>query len=476
MQTNPSESDSTLDAGALVGRLRRTFDSGRTRPLAWRIAQLKALDAMLDERVDELLDALAADLGKPASEAMLLEIGPTRAEISHTLKHLERWTAPRRVPTASNLLPGSSKVVIEPLGVVLVLAPWNYPVQLVLTPLLGAIAAGNTVLVKPSEVAGHTSATLARLLAEYLDPEAITVVEGGVEDTTALLQQRFDHIFYTGNGTVGRIVMRAAAEHLTPVTLELGGKSPAYVDNSIDLAAAARRLAYGKFVNAGQTCVAPDYVLVTPDAHDEFVEHLGKVITTSFGVDPQHSKDYGRIISDKHFDRVAALLDDDGSATVAHGGAVDAATRYISPTVLTDLTADHRSMDEEIFGPVLPVLKVADHREAIDFINQRDKPLALYLFTENKEAREEVLDRTSSGGVGIGVTVFQLGIQDLPFGGVGESGMGRYHGQHSVDTFSHQRAVFDKPLVPDTLQVVYPPYTMLRKRLIKAVSPLRLRR
>lgn len=474
--TQTTEARPALDAAGIVQSLRQTFDSGRTRPLDWRIAQLQALDAMITERADDLIDALAADLGKPVPETRLLELGPIQAEISHTIKHLAQWAAPHKVPTSTNLMPASSKVIPEPLGVVLVIAPWNYPVQLLLTPLIGALAAGNTVLLKPSELAGHTSATLARIIGEYLDTDAVTVVEGAVDETTALLRQRFDHIFYTGNPAVAKVVMRAAAEHLTPVTLELGGKSPAFVDSTVELATAARRIAYGKFVNAGQTCVSPDYVLVTPDAHDELVTQLGAAITASFGPDPQHSKDFGRIINDRHFARVAAMLDDDGAASVAHGGGTDAASRYIAPTVLTGVTAEHPSMAEEIFGPVLPVLQVADHGEAIEFINERDKPLALYLFSEDETVRTEVLGRTSSGGVGIGVTIFQLGVPDLPFGGVGTSGMGSYHGKDSFDTFSHRRAVLDKPLVPDTLQLVYPPFTALRRGVIKAISPLRLHR
>ncbi|GAB3711141.1 aldehyde dehydrogenase family protein [Mariniluteicoccus flavus] len=456
-----------------VASLRRTFDSGRTRPLEWREAQLRAIQEMVATHEAEFAEALAADLGKPADEARMFELAVISGEVDHFLRNLHTWTGPRRVGVPASLLPASAAIVPEPLGVVLVIAPWNYPVQLLLSPLIGALAAGNAVVLKPSEVTPTTSATLARLIPRYLDPEAVTVVEGGVAETTALLKERFDHILYTGNAAVGRVVMRAAAEHLTPVTLELGGKSPAYVDEHADLVTVARRIVWAKFINAGQTCVAPDYVLVTPKAHDELVRQLGLAIRASYGEQPRTSPDYSRIVNTKHFDRVVGLL---ASGTVAHGGESDRTQRYVAPTVLTDVAEDAPVMGEEIFGPILPVLQVANHDEAIAFVNAREKPLALYVFSGDRDVRRAFRERTSSGGLVEGAALLHLSSHDLPFGGVGESGMGRYHGKASIDTFSHLRAVFTKPLTPDTLKMIYPPYTEWSRKIMKAMMPLKGRK
>lgn len=331
----------------------------------------------------------------------------------------------------------------DPLGVVLVIAPWNYPAQLLLAPMLGALAAGNAVVVKPSELAPATSAFVARRLPEYLDTDAVAVVEGGIPETTALLAERFDHIFYTGNGTVGRIVMTAAAQHLTPVTLELGGKSPAFVDRDADLSVVADRLARGKFLNAGQTCVAPDYVLTDPETARALEPVLAKAVEGLYGTDAATSTEYGRIVNERHFDRLSGLLD---SGRVVVGGGSDRATKYIAPTVLADVDPDSPVMGEEIFGPVLPIVTVPGLDEAVEFINDRDKPLALYVFTESDVTRERLAAETSSGGLGFGLPLAHLTVSDLPFGGVGESGMGNYHGRYSIETFSHRKAVLEKPL------------------------------
>lgn len=447
-----------------VGRLRAAFASGRTKPLSWRRAQLRALRDMLVRERPAFEQALKADLGKSPVEAHTTEIGFVVNEIDHTLKHLSSWLRPQRVPVPVSLAPAKARRVREPLGTVLVIAPWNYPVNLSLAPLVGAVAAGNTVVLKPSELAPATSAALAELLPRYLDTEAIAVVEGGVPESTALLEERFDHIFYTGNGAVGRIVMAAAAKYLTPVTLELGGKSPAVVEPGVDLATTARRLAWGKFTNAGQTCVAPDYVLAIGDTAEPLQRELAAAITEMFGEEPAASADYGRIVNERHFARLTALLE---SGTVVAGGRHDREDLYIAPTVLGDVDPSSPIMAEEIFGPILPVIRVADLDEAIAFVNERDKPLALYGFTDSEETKRRLTTETSSGGLAFGLPIAHLAVPDLPFGGVGESGMGAYHSVASVDTFSHTKSVLDKSLFMDTMRVAYAPITGLKEKLLR---------
>ncbi|MFE8977051.1 aldehyde dehydrogenase family protein [Streptomyces cyaneofuscatus] len=440
MPATPTETPAELAA-----RLRATFRTGRTKDLAWRTGQLERLRALLTEHGDDLADALRADLGKSRKEAYRTEIDFTVREIDHTLEHLADWLRPEPAPVPAHLAPtgATAQTVLDPLGAVLVIAPWNYPVQLLLAPVVGALASGNCVVAKPSELAPATSAAVARLLPQYLDTEAVGVVEGAVEETTALLEQHFDHIFYTGNGTVGRIVMTAAAKHLTPVTLELGGKSPVFVDRGTDLKAVAGRLASGKFLNAGQTCVAPDYVLTDPETAPALAEALAAAVEGLFGADPAEHPEYGRIVNERHFDRLTGLLDSGRTVT---GGAHDRDTKYIAPTVLADVAPDAPVMGEEIFGPILPLVTVDGLDEAIRFINDRDKPLALYAFTDSPAVRDRLLAETSSGGVGIGLPLAHLTVSDLPFGGVGESGMGSYHGRYSLETFSHRKAVLDTPL------------------------------
>ncbi|CAL9357684.1 aldehyde dehydrogenase family protein [Streptomyces sp. enrichment culture] len=435
---------STEQPADVVARLRATFRTGRTKPVAWRTTQLNRLRAMLTDQGDELAEALHADLGKSRTEAFRTEIDFTVREIDHTLAHLDDWLRPEPAPVPAHLgADATAWTQYDPLGVVLVIAPWNYPAQLLLAPVVGALAAGNAVVAKPSELAPATSAVLARLIPAYLDTEAVAVVEGGVPETTALLAERFDHIFYTGNGTVGRIVMRAAAEHLTPVTLELGGKSPAFVDRGTDLDVVADRLARGKFLNAGQTCVAPDYVLTDPETAAALEPALARAVQALYGPDPRTCGEYGRIVDERHFDRLTALLD---SGRTVVGGDSDRAEKYLGPTVLADVDPASPVMREEIFGPVLPIVTVAGLDEAIDFVNDRDKPLALYVFSTSPQTRSRIAAETSSGGLGYGLPLAHLTVSDLPFGGVGESGMGRYHGRYSLETFSHRKAVLDKPL------------------------------
>ncbi|MFD5403288.1 aldehyde dehydrogenase family protein [Streptomyces griseorubiginosus] len=429
----------------VVARLRATFGSGRTKPVEWRTTQLRRLRELLTENGTELAAALHADLGKSSTEAFRTEIDFTIREIDHTLDHLTDWLRPESAPVPAHLgADATAWTQYDPLGVVLVIAPWNYPAQLLLAPVVGALAAGNAVVAKPSELAPATSAAIARLVPAYLDTDAVAVVEGGVPETTALLAERFDHIFYTGNGTVGRIVLRAAAEHLTPVTLELGGKSPAFVDRDADLAVVADRLVRGKFLNAGQTCVAPDYVLTDPETAAALEPLFVKAVETLYGADPAASGEYGRIVNERHFDRLTGLLD---SGRTVVGGESDRRAKYIAPTVLADVDPEAPVMREEIFGPILPIVTVDGLDAAIDFINDRDKPLALYVFTDSDTTRGRIADETSSGGLGYGLPLAHLTVSDLPFGGVGESGMGNYHGRYSIETFSHRKAILEKPLV-----------------------------
>ena len=458
----PGQATPLTDIAGLVHGAREATAAGGTRSLAWRRATLRRLRRLVVQHEPALLAALAADLGKPRLEAWTTEIGFCLTEIDQALDHLAGWARPERVATPVALLPGSSHVVREPLGLVCVIAPWNYPVQLLLAPLVAAVAAGNAVVAKPSELAPATAAAAAALLAELADPAIVTVL-GGVGETTELLAQRFDHIFYTGNGRVGRVVSRAAAEHLTPVTLELGGKSPAIVTGRAKLDVAARRIAFGKFVNAGQTCIAPDHVLVERAVHDELVRALVAAVAEMYGPDPRTSADYGRIVSDGHFARLAPLLRD---GTAACGGQTDADARYIAPTVLTDVSIDSRIMADEIFGPILPVIAVDSLDEAVRIVNAGDKPLALYVFSEDDADVERVIGATSSGGVTVNGTLFHVANPHLPFGGVGPSGTGAYHGRWGFETFSHRRAVYTRSTRVDP-NLLYPPYTAAKEKMVR---------
>lgn len=448
-----------------VSGLRYTFAQGVTKPEAWRRKQLLNLKRMLTERAEDFELALQQDLSKPAFEAQLTEIGFLIAEVDHTLSKLSKWMRPRRVSTPVALQPASAHMVAEPLGVVLILSPYNYPLMLALSPLIGAIAAGNTAVVKPSELTPNTSRTLALLLPEYLDRRAVAVVEGGVEETTELLQQRFDHIFYTGNSTVARIVSRAAAEHLTPVTLELGGKSPVWVDESVNLKDAAKRIAWAKFVNTGQTCVAPDYVLGMPAVLAQFAPLLAEAIHELYGSAVQRNPDYGRIINERHFDRLLRFIND---GQIVVGGSHDRDDLFIEPTVLANVSRDSAVMGEEIFGPILPLVEVTDLDDAISFVTHYDKPLVINVFSERAEVRERWQHETSSGSLTFGAPLLHLSALELPFGGVGESGHGSYHGERSFLTFSNEKAVMSKPLKLDTLSAtIMPPYSDTKEKLVR---------
>jgi aldehyde dehydrogenase (NAD+) len=464
MGTTVSEPTLTplTDIAAIVEDARQAFLAGRTRPRRWRVETLRRLRELVTSHEGELLRALAADFGKPTFEAWATEVGFLLTDIDHTIAQLDRWMAPEKVPTPVAFRPGSSRIEREPLGVACVIAPWNYPVQLLLLPMIAAIAAGNAVVGKPSEIAPNSADAVAALITELGDP-AVALVLGGVAETTELLTHRFDHILYTGNGRVARVVMRAAAEHLTPVTLELGGKSPAIVSRHADLEVTSRRLAWGKFMNAGQTCIAPDYVIVERDVHDELVEQLRSRIREFYGEDPQRSDDFARIVNDSHFHRLEKLLH---CGTVAVGGQSDADTRYIAPTVLTGITRDDPVMGEEIFGPVLPIIAVDSLAEAVAFVNADEKPLALYSFSADDAEHDRVLAGTSSGGVCINGTIMHISNPHLPFGGVGESGMGAYHGRDGFDTFSHRRAVHTRSTRLDPA-LLYPPYTSRKFAIVR---------
>jgi len=451
------------DIPSIVKSARAAFDSGRTRPQAFRLQQLEGLWTFLHEREKEITEALHEDLGKPAFEAFLTEIASCRGEVDHTKKKLASWMKPEKVWTSLVAQPGKSFIVREPLGVALLIGPWNYPFYLVIAPLVGALAAGNCAVIKPSEVSAKTSALLARWLPEYLDRSCVQVIEGGIPETTALLAERFDYIFYTGNGVVGRIVMTAAAKHLTPVTLELGGKSPCIVDASADLAVAARRILWGKFSNAGQTCVAPDYVLAHSGIHDALLDRFKTTLREFYGEDPRKSPDYGRIINVRHHQRLMKLMQ---SGEIVAGGEADEAERYIAPTILKGVAPDAPVMADEIFGPILPVLSVPSVDAAIEMVNRREKPLALYVFASDDDVQQRVIDRTSSGGATINHAWMHLAVAGLPFGGVGPSGMGAYHGRASFETFSHRKSVLKKSTAIDP-SLVYPPYDLGKQRWIK---------
>ncbi|MBP7608992.1 MAG: aldehyde dehydrogenase family protein [Steroidobacteraceae bacterium] len=449
----------------VLQRVRTTFATGKTRPLEWRLHQLGELARMMREHEADFAAALQADLHKGSFETALSELGFVASEANYARKHLHRWARSKRVSTPMMALPGSSRIQPEPKGVVLIIAPWNYPLSMVCAPLVGVIAAGNCAVMKPSEVTTHTSAAIARILPRYLDKDAFAVVEGGVPETTELLENQFDHILYTGNERVARIVMTAAAKHLTPCTLELGGKSPCLIDKNANLEVAASRIAWGKFINAGQTCVAPDHVLVHRAVAAQFTEILAAKIKEFYGEDPSQSPDYCRIASERHTARFARLLE---GQTIHTGGQVDVAKRYVAPTIVLDPAPDSELMQEEIFGPVLPVITVDEMHHAIKFVADRPKPLALYLFTKSKALEEAVLDKLSAGSVCINDAVIFMVSPELPFGGIGNSGMGRYTGWYGFETFSHMKPVMKRGFRFDA-PMRYPPYNDFKRRIMELV-------
>ncbi|QHL88607.1 aldehyde dehydrogenase family protein [Nibribacter ruber] len=430
------------------------FATGQTRSLDFRKEMLRRLARAVEQEQEDIITALADDFGKPAFETYATEIAILLAEIKFTLKHLHKWMKPQKVKSSFLNFPSKDYIYAEPYGISLVIGAWNYPFQLTLSPLVGSMAAGGCTLLKPSELTPATSHLIATLIEKHFPQEYIAVAQGGPEVSQELLQLPFDKIFFTGSTAVGKMVAQAAASQLIPVTLELGGKSPCVVDASANLPVAANRIIWGKFINAGQTCVAPDYLLVQETVLPALLEQLKKTIQTFYTDHPQDSPDYARIINDRHFERLSRLMQD---ATVYYGGHTDASQRFIEPTVLTDVTWQHPLMQEEIFGPLLPVLPFKTLPEAIDQINRQGKPLALYFFSEDKAAQELVLEQTSSGGACINDTVSHLANPHLPFGGVGPSGQGNYHGKASFDAFSHHKSVLKKSFWPE-VNFRYPPY------------------
>lgn len=424
---------------------REFFKTGKTKNVCFRIDQLKTLKKAVLEHKTDILGALRADLNKPEFEAYGTEIWVLR-EIDYAIKHIKSWTRPKKVATPIEQFPGSAQIYPEPLGIVLIIGPWNYPFQLMISPLLGAIAAGNCAILKPSEIAPHTSHVLADIIQKTFDSAYIAVVEGGVEISQQLLNEKFDHIFFTGGTAIGKIVMEAAAKHLTPVTLELGGKSPCIVDSDINIEHTARRIVWGKFINAGQSCIAPDYLLVNKTIKPDLLDSIQKSIREFYGDNPTTSPDYARIINQKHFNRLVEFLKD---GEIVIGGETDPSGCYISPTVVDNISLEDSVMQEEIFGPILPVIEYTELTEALTIINARPKPLALYFFSRNKNLQQRVLSETSSGSVCINDTVMQFGVSALPFGGVGDSGIGSYHGKRSFDTFSHYKSVLKKSFLLD---------------------------
>ncbi len=430
------------------------FKTGITIPIKYRIDSLKKLYRIITKHENEIYSALKADLNKSQFESYATEIGYTLEEISTHIKHLANWASPKRTPTPITNFPASSYITREPLGTVLIIAPWNYPFQLLLTPLIGAISAGNTAILKPSEISQNTSRLLRQLINDNFSPEFIKVIEGGKEVTQNLLKQRFDYIFFTGSPRVGQIVMKAAAENLTPVTLELGGKSPCIVDSNIKLRLAARRIVWGKLINAGQTCIAPDYIMVEKSVKDKLIRELIIAIEKFYGKDFRNNAEYPRIITKANVSRLASLID---GKKIVYGGGYDLENRYFSPTILDDITPDDAVMQQEIFGPIFPVLSYDKIDEVIDYINSKPKPLALYFFSECKRKQKHVLKDISAGGVTINDTIMHFVSNRLPFGGVGNSGHGRYHGEFSFQTFSNTKSVVYKKTWLD-IPIRYAPF------------------
>ncbi|PZO18282.1 MAG: aldehyde dehydrogenase family protein [Leptolyngbya foveolarum] len=439
-------------------RQRAFFATGETRSLPFRRTQLQHLKENITAATEDIYAALAADLGKCKTEAYLSEVALALGDIDDALKHLSSWSKPQRVGIPLPFQPAKGKVVPEPLGVVLIISPWNYPFHLAIGPLVSAIAAGNCAIVKPSEIAPYTSKLLYQLIGRTFADDYVMAIEGDAETAKALLAEPFDHIFFTGSSTVGKLVMRAAAEHLTPVTLELGGKSPCVVSASANLEVAARRIIWGKTFNAGQTCVAPDYLLVHRSIKAPLMAAIAQTIQAFFGEDMVKSPDYGRIVSDRHFQRLQSIMEEAlSSGKKIVGGRCDAETRYMELTVVDDMPMTATVMQEEIFGPILPVVSFDEISEAIAFINQRPKPLAIYLFSTNRKEQKVVQTQTSSGGLCFNETITQYAIPGLPFGGVGTSGMGKAHGKAGFETFSHRKTVMGKSNWLD-LPLRYPPY------------------
>ncbi len=442
------------DLSAIIKKQKEFFGSGKTLDISFRISRLKALQRAIRENEESILKALAADLRKPAFEVYGSEIVQVQDEIRYAIKRVKKWARPKRVPTTIINVPGRSYIQPEPYGIVLLFSVWNYPVNLTFIPLIGAIAAGNCAIVKLSEKSENTAACIARIIATIFPPEYITVIEGGADTCESLLAQEIDYIFYTGSTVIGKTVMEAAAKNLIPVTLELGGKSPCIVDKEVSLSLAAKRIVWGKFYNTGQTCVAPDYVIAHKDIKDDLIGEMQKYLVQFYGDDPYTSPDYGRIINKEHYERLVTYLQ---KGTIRVGGKTREEERYIAPTIIDSVTFDDPVMQEEIFGPILPVITYTNLSEVIALIKKYPKPLALYIFTDNKRNEKHILKSIPFGGGCVNDTLSQFMGVYLPVGGVGDSGIGSYHGKASFDTFSHRKAVYKGSTLID-IPLKYPPF------------------
>lgn len=442
------------DIKTIIKKQREFFSKGYTKNIEFRINALKALKSAIKNNEQNIFRALKKDLNKSEFETYSTEIGIVYDEINLAIKKINKWLRPKRVKTPITNFLSSSYIYKEPYGVVLIISPWNYPFQLLMAPLVGAIEAGNCAILKPSEIATETEKVIAKIIKETFKEGYINVVTGGVETNTLLLKEKFDYIFFTGAPNIGKIVMKSASENLTPVTLELGGKSPCIIDRDADIKLAAKRIAWGKFLNAGQTCVAPDYILIHKDVKEEFVTYMKEYIKEFFGSDPSKSSDYPRIINEKHFKRLESHLKE---GRILIGGRSDIRDLYIEPTIIDNVDWDTRIMQEEIFGPLFPIMEYEDLNYVIGSINKRPKPLALYFFSKNKQKQDLIINSVSFGGGCINDTIMHLATPYLPFGGVGNSGMGSYHGEESFNTFSHKKSVLKKSNIID-IKVRYAPY------------------
>ncbi|WP_425496006.1 aldehyde dehydrogenase [Paenibacillus lemnae] len=452
----------------LLQQQRQYYLTGATRPIEERIYHLKRLGEAIKQYDSKLTEALYQDLGKGRFESYTTEIGFMQKSIRDTIRHLKKWARPRRVKTPLHLMVSKSFVISEPYGSVLIIGPFNYPFQLLIEPLVGALAAGNTAVLKASENTPAVSAVIREMISGLFHPGYVQVVEGGKETTTALIHEEFDYIFFTGSVPVGKVVMEAAVKNLTPVTLELGGKSPVIVDREADLQVAAERIIWGKLLNTGQTCIAPDYLLVHEEVKDTLISKMIKVIHTFFGDHIRHNSDYGRIVNNTHFKRLTNLIERDQDQVIYGGGSVED-ERFIEPTLILAQSWDAASMEDEIFGPILPIISYDHLEEAIDEIQKRPKPLALYLFTSDRAVQDKVMSEVSFGGGCINDTITHVANPNMPFGGVGNSGIGAYHGKFSFDTFSHEKSILRKS-TRINLQILYPPYhkkLKLIQRLLK---------
>lgn len=440
----------------ILQQQRQFFATGTTLSVEFRLEQLKKLKSVIQIHEADIAAALKKDLNKAFSESLVNEIFLVIKEINFVIKNLKKWSKPKKLSTPLLLFPGHSELIYEPFGSVLLIGPWNYPFLLMMSPLIGALSAGNCVVVKPSEIAVHSQNIIAELLNDHFSREYIAVVKGGHEEVKRLLAEKFDYIFFTGGTQIGRIIMEGAAKHLTPVTLELGGKSPCIVDQTADLDYAARRIAWGKTTNAGQTCISPDYLYVHESCKTQLIEKLKEVFIQFYGADAEQSDSYSRIINKRHFDRLVKLMQKE---KILFGGKINEKSLYISPTLMDNVSWQDPIMQEEIFGPILPILSFKNYEEVISAIHSHPKPLALYLFSKNKDVIKNILAQVSFGGGCINDCLVHIANVNLPFGGIGESGIGNYHGKYSFETFSHKKSIYKKSISFD-FKLEYPPYSV----------------